>query len=573
MDSSGTAEGLDATAGRDGGTAARPSRAVLSGPGARQAADAAVLLVAVVAAYHYTLSTLLSGLTLDSPLAYLGLVPFVALGLAVVILRRPHHEHDIHDRQVDLSVGLPLLVAGLAVALVLPDRLESSFWLWRVDVLSLPLFLAGAVAVLFGVRVMWRLRLAFAFLLLAWPLPWVALLGLSEQGLLASTTGAVRAVLAVAPIARPTGDPERGLFEVLHPTDSFVVTIASTCAGANATVGFLLFGTAVMLLARGSRRRKLAWIAAGTILAWAINVLRIVGLLGAGWRWGESVAIDALHPVLGALLFGVVSLVMWALLPRFGLSFGTMPEVRRTPSIIPGAAGRSHAHRAAVVMVLVAATLLAGSANSELRTNDRIIGPFGEPRLAAFSAAPAKLRGWNIGDAGQYQQAARYFGPDATWRRLLYMGSKPSQTSGLSAMPVSVDAIGTGSRRALSAFSVAACYSFHRFDIRSQSVIALGGGVQGELFTYYNRRDERHWSTLSWEWPVQDRTGTRYERVVMVLVDVTGAPVPQLDGKPVPGSEHAPLDVRLAAERAFLSDFAQRMVQDLLSSPEPTVRA
>jgi len=40
---------------------------------------AAVAVIAV--AYHYSLSTLVRNLGVDSPLAYLGLVPFIALAM------------------------------------------------------------------------------------------------------------------------------------------------------------------------------------------------------------------------------------------------------------------------------------------------------------------------------------------------------------------------------------------------------------------------------------------------------------------------------------------------------------
>src|SRR5437870_6438286 len=112
----------------------------------------------IAAAYHYSLSTLVRNLGVDSPLAYLGLVPFIALAMAASrgVVSKP--EPDIHDRQLDYIVGIPLVVGAVAIADALPARLSTMFWVWRIDLLSFPLFASGTVALVFGVRALWRMR-------------------------------------------------------------------------------------------------------------------------------------------------------------------------------------------------------------------------------------------------------------------------------------------------------------------------------------------------------------------------------------------------------------------------------
>jgi exosortase len=521
----------------------------------------AVVAVATTAAYRYTLSTLLAGLSLDSPLAYLGLVPVLSLALAVVVLRRPNDDHDIHDRQVDLLVGLPLIGIALLLMLVLPQRLDSEFWLWRLDVLSLPLFAAGLVAVLMGTRMMWRLRAPLAFLLVAWPVPWSRLLERLDPALLSSTTSALRGLTSLLPVAQPYGSGgDGGMFEVTTQQGSFVVTVASACAGASSTLGFLLLGSAALLVARGSRRGKFLWLGTGLIVAWTANLVRIVVLLAVGhWR-GQHVAIDVVHPVLGTALFAATSVLMVLLLPRFGLTLRPPDVLARPSRAKTGLLASRPATRGALVLGLVVATVATGQANGALAKNEQIAGPLGQARVPAFSASPAGLRGWHIGDAGEYQQAARYFGAGATWHRLLYHSSQVVPGTQLGGLPVSVDAVDTGSRRALKAFSVQACYAFHRFEVSSHRKVDLVPGLRGELFTYYNRRDHRDWTTLAWEWPVLRGGTSGFERVVLIIVDVKGVPVPGLDGRPVAGSEHERTPVRLAAQRDFLASFAQRLV-------------
>lgn len=524
------------------------------------------VLCAVVVAYHYTLSTLLAGLALDSPLAYLGLVPLVSLALAVVVIRQSRDDHDIHDRQVDLLVGLPLVAVALLVVLVLPQRLGSEFWLMRLDVLSLPLFLAGLVALLLGTRMVWRLRVPLAFLLAAWPLPWTALLERLDQPLLATTGGAVRSLTQLVPVAHDYGSTTDAMFEVPTHGGSFVVTVASACAGASSTLGFLLLGSAAMCLARGSRRRKGLWLVTGLAVAWSANVLRIIVLLAVGrWR-GERLAIEVVHPVLGTVLFAASSVLMLLLLPRFGLRLAPPRQARPGPRPAVGLASSGRWTRGVLAGSLAAATLAAGLANGGLARNEQILGPLGQARLTAFGSSPAQVAGWHVGDAGDYRQAARYFGAGATWHRMLYHSPQTLAGSPLSALPVSIDVIGTHSRSALKAFNVEACYAFHRFDVSSHSHVDLAPGLRGELFTYYNKRDRRHWTTLAWEWPVLDGATSAYERVVLIMVDVKGMPIPSLSGSPVAGSPVQPTPRRLAVEREFLRSFARQLVQQALTT-------
>ncbi len=131
-----------------------------------------VLLVSVLVAYNYSLTTLLQTADQQTPLAYISLVPAIALALAAIRARPLKPEPPIYDRHVDYIVGIPLIIAALGINELLPSRMSAMFWVYRIDLLTLPIFVAGAVAVIFGTRVLWRQRLAVLFLFLAWPYPY-----------------------------------------------------------------------------------------------------------------------------------------------------------------------------------------------------------------------------------------------------------------------------------------------------------------------------------------------------------------------------------------------------------------
>ena len=133
----------------------------------------AILAVTTAVAFHYSLASLVRDLAAQNPIGYLALVPVIAIALAVRTTRRPITEPAIHDRYSDYIIGVPLLLGALWMTIVLPIQLSLFYWTWRLDLLSLPLFIGGAIPLVFGLRALWRYRLPVAYLLLAWPMPHV----------------------------------------------------------------------------------------------------------------------------------------------------------------------------------------------------------------------------------------------------------------------------------------------------------------------------------------------------------------------------------------------------------------
>lgn len=106
----------------------------------------AVLVVSVLIAYSYSLRTLLETADQQTPLAYVSLVPAIALALAAVRARPLKPEPPIYDRHVDYTIGIPLIVAAVAMNELLPAQMSAMFWVYRIDLLTFPIFVAGAVA-------------------------------------------------------------------------------------------------------------------------------------------------------------------------------------------------------------------------------------------------------------------------------------------------------------------------------------------------------------------------------------------------------------------------------------------
>ena len=134
-----------------------------------------VTLGATGIAFLASLVSLSAGFPGHLALGALGLVPPISLVLALgIAIGRQRPEPDIHDRYLDYILGLALLGAATAAMWFLPGSMSIFFWSWRLDLVWLPIFAAGAIALVCGSRALWRYCVPIIFLFLAWPLPSLA---------------------------------------------------------------------------------------------------------------------------------------------------------------------------------------------------------------------------------------------------------------------------------------------------------------------------------------------------------------------------------------------------------------
>ena len=477
---------------------------------------AAAVILCVALAYNYSLQTLVQEMGQQTPLAYLGLVPIMALLLGVILAQRRTGAPDIHDRYLDYIVGVPLLTVAMGLLIVAPDGLPSVYWLHRLDLLSLPLFAAGAISLAFGVRALVRVRAAVLFLFLAWPYPYVVLLNHELTWFTDTTAAAVKAVLQLIPVASVAPD---GDFLVSHASgvsQSFTVSVSSACSGINSGLGFLLVGAAASILMRGRLAMKLLWLVSGTAFLFVVNVGRILLVLAAGGLWGEHFAIDILHPLIGLAMILGATLVMLLWLPHFRLSLSVGAVRRQLDAERKPRKAQTLAVRKARIplSVLAVASVVAMFANAGMSRFELLAFGLGPSRLAPSSVASAPVSGWTLSEEATYSWAPRYFGTGATWDRYAYIEtSTPANTAPPAA--ITVDVIGTSDLNTFSTYGLEACYGFHNYSLTSTSTVDLGGGLDGKLMRYTIPGTGGYWLGLYWEWPVSVPGGEQYQRVVL----------------------------------------------------------
>jgi hypothetical protein len=240
---------------------------------------------------------------------------------------------------------------------------------------------------------------------------------------------------------------------------------------------------------------------------------------------------------------------MVLLLPRFGLRMAGPRRVPANTGVAPGGGDDGGRVRQATTTVgpkslalVVAVTVLAGSANAGFRQYATIAHDSGEPRLGSYTEQPPRLPGWDMSLYDSFQTGKRFFGQKSTWVRLMYSTSSLAEAgpSLRAAAPVLVDVISTPNRQSLVDYGLEACYRFHGYKIRRSTRVDVGGGVVGTLISFYNHKDDRDWSTLHWEQPVRTfNNGVRYERVVFMMIDARKASLAPALVSPAPRSDIA----------------------------------
>jgi exosortase/archaeosortase family protein len=468
--------------------------------------------LAVLAALPFSLAALASDFRYSAALGELVLVPLCALAVALVAAWRHPWVAQLRPGRADWAVAGLCGLASAGLLALGPVVAGNVYYALRPDLLAVPLVATAAMSLLFGVRALVAFGLPVLLSLLTWPLPLRALLEPVAEGLTSLTGAAVALALHVLPLATPVPGPGDLRLTIDGPGAAFDVVVASACSGIAGITGMLLVGLAAQYVLHGRRRARLVWLASAVVLAWVLNLARILLLLGTGRLFGERFALDVVHPVAGLLLLNVAFALLVAAAPRYGLRFSlTSPVPADTPLTAPVAPRlrlRGPALRRRVAAVAAGAALLA-ALDAEVPGTAAAYDA-SDPAAVAFADAPSGLPQFAVTVGDEKLWARRYFGAESSWVR--HRLQPRSASTGWSLW---LDSITTDDWAALRAHPLLDCYRFHGFEVVSVSRPTLAAGLLADQVVY-RRPDGATWHVLAWEWPVRSEGGLRHERVVLL---------------------------------------------------------
>lgn len=493
----------------------------------------AVLAVGVAVAYGPQLARLPNALGIDSPLAYAALAPVLAVFVAVGTIRTaPAGPPRLPLRTSDRICGGAFVVLTVVVALAGPRLFGFDTGPWRVGLASLPFFLVGSVWLLFGGRAVWWLRYSFIAAALVAPVWYVWAVTFAQGTSTAATWRVVQLGAGLLGVRAATVSGT-GMLEV---GDQFVA-VSAACSGASAVLGWFIVALSLTPVLSGRPRAKLAWVLTGAAAAWVGNCLRIGALVVVGRVVSADVALRWVHPWAGLVLVGLVTTVMLALVPRFGLArrpIVTSQTRRRLAAVVP----EHWLGGAAVVVVLalaVASTGVGGWRYEALggrngQTNATVVDALRD------GAVTVEGRSWPTVAFGPVVWAPQFFGEGADWHRFAVFpgGAAPGTPVGGDgadppAWAVDIDATTATSLERFDAYSLEACYGFHGFRVDRKELSSTLPDRPAEQIDYRDLPTRVGTYVLSWR---QKVAGGRIERVVLSAPYVAGDPTPDNAGLP-----------------------------------------
>ncbi len=495
---------------------------------------AAAGIVAVTAvAYNLTLGSMFDYLRLETPLAYLPLLPFFSIGIALFTAHRYRNiSAGIRDRQIDFLVGIPMIVFAMLLITIVPALASTYYWSNRPDVLSMAFFVGGLIAIFYGINWLWRLKASLVFLVLMWPALYLTIMPGVMQSFTDATNNALAKVVHVLPLGVSlTSSP--GILSVHQASGTpLSVSVGTACSGADSVLGFLLIGAAILTAVGGSGRRKLVWMVVGLGLTFVVNVLRLTSILALASAGHPDLALGGYHAVIGLVLFTLVIAAMMRLLPPFGLH--PRPDVvvsGRSSRLAPSAASPAATlrRRRIVIGMMAALALLVGLANHGLAPYAAFQDGTGSPSVRPFSIASAAA-GMQVSYYQEYPWATQYFGANSSFTRYYVSGTpstaktpKASTASLVQSNLVYADVVRTDDKGSLDAYNLQNCFLFHNYNITTSQRIDVGNGVTALLLNYAAPGNPpQRWASVSWAWPVDYKGQTNFERITLTSSLTTG---------------------------------------------------
>lgn len=212
------------------------------------------------------------------------------------------------------SFAFGVVALAIFILSVIALRLYFSYLFvsFRLDMLLMPLALAGIVSLFFGIRNIRKFRWAMVYSLLASPAVLYALI--SQSGAFAQANS-----FAVYALLEPF-IPGLGYSAPITITASaYSIGIGQSCVSLGIFVSLALFLVPIAYFFGGRLSRKSLWFASGVALLLVLNLARMASISLLWLSSGPSATLLLVHQIIGSLLFYAAIVVMILIASLFGL--------------------------------------------------------------------------------------------------------------------------------------------------------------------------------------------------------------------------------------------------------------
>ncbi|AUW95156.1 hypothetical protein BXT84_15320 [Sulfobacillus thermotolerans] len=441
-------------------------------------------------------SPLWQNILADTPIADLIWIPILAIGWASWnLLAVPFEGPD--DSELDAILGISLAaITGLAL-IVGPARWPTAFVFDHAGLLLWPLWILAMTWLFWGIGATRKVLGPLVYLLLVWPPVFEAIANATQTLLV---TWAIRILqYSTASFGWIHAIQPFGTFNVAYGHIEFPVIVAEACSGADSLLGAAIVIPVIWFLLNGRWQHKLYLSLIALTGALVLNWIRLIAIVLAVHIIGPHFTFSYIHPVLGFVLFAMLTVVLIGLMRPFGLS---MPSPQENRSIPHAGVGR-----------LIAAILLSGLVFYLLTPLFSLAkGSFGKPQPISHNALSAlipDLRGF-MSASVYHANESSILGPHSATLADMYVDTH----TGHEAL---VEVWSAANANMLAAYGFHNCLLYHGDNIAAAQSFQLIPGIVATAYAVtlpanYVGGPRSTYVDIEWTDSVKQPDGVRYLR-------------------------------------------------------------
>jgi exosortase len=273
-----------------------------------------IILAAILMVFHQDLTIVASDALQSELTSYILAIPFL---LIYLIYRKRKMLRAVipleNQDQPKATRHLPL-IAGILLsttAILLYWHGSYTFTPLEYHMLTLPVFAAGLILILFNVQILRQLAFPLAFLIFLTPPPIEILRSLGSILSVISSEASYTIVKSLGVPSVLSSEYGNPIIEITRPDGnkmSFALGIA--CSGIYSLLSFLVFAVFIAYVIRDKPWKKLAIFIIGLSVVYLLNITRIATILIIGYNYGEKIALELFHLLGGWVLIFVGTLLL-----------------------------------------------------------------------------------------------------------------------------------------------------------------------------------------------------------------------------------------------------------------------
>jgi len=238
------------------------------------------------------------------------IVPLIMMPLLALFTFKKKIE--VKTDKKSIAIGLIVFALFVICTIYLRSAFSFVFMSYRLDLLVLPLGIAGLIIVLFGFKSINYFKALLVYALFASPILMSPIFELNAPFAEMNT-------IIVYSILHFFASSATYILPGTIKLNGYVLGIGESCAGIGALIAIVMFLVPVAYLYDGKNINKFYWVFSGFLLLLLLNVLRMFAIATAWFEYGPNASTSFAHSFAGIFIFYISLIVIILLAGKFGL--------------------------------------------------------------------------------------------------------------------------------------------------------------------------------------------------------------------------------------------------------------